>query len=100
MPPKNTNAGTLYLSSDGGETYKPFGEVIVDDLMPKPGMEAALMELPEKYEMAFTVRLSTRFSIFEPVGRALWLGETPSNNWLRLHGYPMRRRRHDHKQRK
>ena len=100
MPPKDTQPHELFVSADGGETYAPLGEVaecglIVDDLIPKE-----VAELPfVKATLDGTLTLSCTFNIRSDPSLYMLLrtGKWPSNNWLRLHGYPMMRRRKNRK---
>lgn len=91
MPPKNTSTGTLYFS-DGG-TYEPFGLATVNPVLNEV---PEIIEVPpvktwnpSAEELEFSATIRDAVSVF----RFLMTGKWPSNNWLRLHGYPMRRKR-------
>ena len=102
MPPKDydpLSQGTLFFSSDGGETYAPVGKVqeeglIIDDLVPEDGEElpsSVFRSMKQCREMSFTCA----FNIIQnpSVFMFLWKGKWPSNNWLKMHGFPMRRKK-------
>ena len=93
MPPKDMQPHELFFSTDNGKTYKPLGKamnenLIVDDLIPEEGTKLPLIKPDEEsvISLKFNIRSNPSLFIF------LWKGEWPSNNWLRMHGYPMVRR--------
>ena len=93
MPPKDT-PHALFFSTDDGETYKPIGKVpecglVVDDLVPDKEIELPFIEPDEEFVVSCKFSLSENPSAFMFLATGKW----PSNNWLRLHGFPMRRRR-------
>lgn len=93
MPPKDMQPYEPFLSTDNGKTYKPLGKVlnenlIVDDLIPEEGTKLPFFKPDEELVISckFNIRSNPSLYIF------LLTGKWPSNNWLRLHGYPMVRR--------
>ena len=94
MPPEN-KPGHLYFSVDGGETYKPFAKVTeVPDLSGtcihgEDGFEQCV-DLRHA-EITFTATVTTKRSV-------IWFltGDKRMlpNNWLKMHGIAMERRRH------
>ena len=85
--------GSLFFSSDGGETYEPVGkvedaELILDDLVPEKGVELPFVKPDEEISLSFKFDIRQNPSMF----MFLWTGKWPSNNWLKMHGFPMRRR--------
>ena len=102
MPPKDYDPlgqGTLFFSSDGGETYAHVGKVqeeglIIDDLVPEDGEELpspVSRSMKQRRETSFTCEFNIRQN--PSVFMFLWKGKLPSNNWLKMHGFPMRRRK-------
>lgn len=97
MPPKDydpLSRGTLFFSSDGGETYAPVGKVqeeglIIDDLVPEKGVELPFVRPDEEMVISCKFDIRQNPSVF----MLLWKGKWPSNNWLKMHGYPMRRKK-------
>lgn len=94
MPPKGLQTHELLFSADGGETYKPLGKVadvslITDDLIPDNGTELPLAKPGDGFVISCKFNITSNPSLF----MFLWTGKWPSNNWLRMHGYPMRRKR-------
>ena len=95
MPPKDTQAHELFYSTDGGETMKPLGKVTeVPDLSGtcihgEDGYEMMVVS-PQDLEMTFTATgmLSKNLILF-------LFGDKHMipNNWLKMHGIPMRRKR-------
>ena len=99
MPPKELHPHDIFISADGGETYTPLGEVtecgmIVDDLIPEDGVKLPFVK-PDEASLGEALTFSCTFNIRSnpSMFMLLWKGKWPSNNWLRMHGYPMRRKR-------
>lgn len=99
MPPKETQPHSVFVSVDGGETYTTLGKVseahlFVDDLIPEEGAELPFVK-PDEALMGGTLTLSCTFNMRSnpSLFMFLWTGKWPSNNWLKMHGYPMRRKR-------
>lgn len=93
MPPKDT-PHALFFSADDGETYKPIGKVteyglVVDDLVPDKEIKLPFIKPDEEFVVSCKLSLRENPSAF----MFLATGKMPSNNWLRLHGFPMRRRK-------
>lgn len=90
MPPKETPTGNLYFSA-GGE-LKPLGrivevpEIVVGD----EDFEQEMLEFQYPEEMTFTATTIVNRNVIR-----LLFGkkEDIPNNWLKMHGYPMRRKR-------
>ena len=98
MPPKDMQQHEFFLSTDNGETYKPLCKVmneniIVDDLIPGEGTKLPFFKPDEEHVISckFDIRSNLSLYIF------LLTGKWPSNNWLKMHGYPMRKRCGFHK---
>ena len=95
MPPKDhdpSGKGALFFSADG-KTYEPFGkvedaELILDDLVPEKGVKLPFVKPDEEISLSFKFDIRQNPSLF----MLLWTGKWPSNNWLKMHGFPMRRR--------
>lgn len=89
MPPKNIQPQTLYFGT-GGE-YKPLGRITeVSEMVVGDGdFEQEMLEFQYPEEMTFT--LTTIMNLNQML---LLLGRKESipNNWLKMHGYPMRRK--------
>ena len=93
MPQKDIQPHELSFSTDNGKTYKPLGQalnenLIVDDLIPEEGTKLPFIKPDEEHVITckFNIRSNPYLYIF------LLTGKWPSNNWLKMHGYPMRRR--------
>ena len=91
MPPKDTKPHELFLSADNGKTYEPFGIMTDASLIDDGLVSERETELPiftdNEMVIPCKVRLDISMMIF------LVTGKYPSNNWLKMHGYPMRRKR-------
>lgn len=89
MPPKDTQSQTLYFST-GGE-YKPLGRIteVSEMVVVDEDFEQEMLEFQYPEEMTFTVT-----TIMNLNRMLLLLGRKESipNNWLKMHGYPMRRK--------
>ena len=89
MPPKDIQPQTLYFSA-GGE-YKPLGritevpEIVVED----EDFEQEMLEFQYPEEMTFTATTIVNRNVIR-----LLFGDKKDipNNWLKMHGYPMRRK--------
>lgn len=93
MPPKDTQPHNIFVSTDGGETYSLLGKMtethlFVDDLIPEDNTKLPFIKPND--ESVFTCKFNIRDnpSMFMFLATGKW----PSNNWLKMHGYPMRRR--------
>lgn len=94
MPPKDMQPRELLFSADNGETYKPIGRLaedslIVDDLIPEGEVELPLCKPNDEMVISCKFNIKSNPSLF----MFLWTGKWPSNNWLKMHGHPMRRKR-------
>lgn len=90
MPPKDTQPQTLYFSA-GGE-YKPLGRITeVPEIV--VGDEDFEQEMLEFQYQAFTATTIVNRNVIR-----LLFGNKKDipNNWLKMHGYPMRRGRRKH----
>ena len=102
MPPKDTqehellfdaehveNAHELFYSTDGGETMMPLGHIsealIIDDLIPEDQTHLPFVKPDDAIMFSCKFRMDNSAAIF------LATGKWPSNNWLKMHGIPMRR---------
>lgn len=92
MPPKDTPTGSLYFSA-GGE-LKPLAhitelpEISKTVVPPNNDIAGSIIEdmvIEGFFTLAWPVSISEKLLILT--------GKYPSNNWLKMHGYPMRRRR-------
>lgn len=93
MPPKEIPTGNLYLSA-GGE-LKPLAHItelteVPEMVVPDGQSEEEMLKFQFLQEMTITVNISHK-----PYWLLAMFGDTKSipNNWLRMHGYPMRRKR-------
>ena len=93
MPPKDTPTGSLYYSTDDGKTYNELG-VTIDasaGCMPYEPSDDEILEFlyPKEREMTFTATtITNRFLMQLLLGNKKYI----PNNWLKMHGYPMRRK--------
>ena len=89
MPPKDTPTGSLYFSA-GGE-YKPLGRIseVSEMVVGDEDFEQEMLEFQYPEEMTFTATTILSLNLM-----LLLLGRKESipNNWLKMHGYPMRRK--------
>lgn len=97
MPPKDTQPHELFVSADGGETYTPLGKVSDAELT------EAYIEGEEGKEMVVhdgLVPWGMIDFIADFIDRRTLLsiitGRKITNNWLKMHGYPMRRGKRKH----
>lgn len=93
MPPKDTQPHSVTVSADGGETFSPLGKVadahlFVDDLIPEDRTELPFGKLEGELTLTCKFNIRDNPSAFMLLATGKW----PSNNWLRMHGYPMVRR--------
>ena len=89
MPPKE-NHEAIYIEREDG--YEIVGKITdIPNLCSEksnatPYMHAPFSAEPITFDVELKKPIDSRMMIFLLTGR--W----PSNNWLRMHGYPMRRR--------
>lgn len=89
MPPKE-NHEPIYIEREDG--YEIVGKITdIPNLCSEksnttPYMHAPFSDEPITFDAELKKPIGSRMMIFLLTGR--W----PSNNWLRMHGYPMRRR--------
>lgn len=94
MPPKDMqNPGTLMFSTDGGEALKPLGKVTDIDMELCGDEEIAddyyyIPSNPE--EITFSVKNRIHLNVMRIL---IGCKDHVPNNWLKMHGYPMRRRK-------
>lgn len=92
MPPKDTPTGSLYFSAGGD--FKPLAHITelteVPEMVAQPDNDVKVFSL-EDMVIEGSFILARPVSISEKL--LILTGKYPSNNWLRMHGYPMRRRR-------
>ena len=92
MPPKDTKPHTLMFSTDGGETMHPLGKIseaiITDDIISDDQTVLPFVKMDDEITFSCKFQMENSATIF------LVTGKWPSNNWLKMHGIPMRRRRH------
>ena len=91
MPPKDiTPHGSLMFSTDGGETMMPLGKIsetiITDDIIPDDQTVLPFVKMDDEITFSCKFKMENSATIF------LVTGKWPSNNWLKMHGIPMRRR--------
>ena len=91
MPPKDiTTHGPLMFSTDGGETMMPLGKIsetiITDDIIPDGQTVLPFVKIDDSHTFSCKFEMNNSVAIF------LATGKWPSNNWLKMHGIPMRRR--------
>lgn len=89
MPPKELQPQTLYFST-GGE-YKPLGRIteVSEMVVGDEDFEREMLEFQYPEEMAFTATTIVNRNVIR-----LLFGNKKDipNNWLKMHGYPMRRK--------
>lgn len=92
MPPKDMQPHELLFSADNGKTYQPMAHItdVPEMVVPDGPSEDEMLEFQFPQEMTFTVNISTK-----PYWLLAMFGDTKSipNNWLKMHGHPMRRRK-------
>ena len=92
MPPKDTDQTKGMLFTEDGEQIGSFlgipeiQEIFIEH---EDGME--LLPTTTTNQLEFTCSYSA-INLNMTLFRWMVLGIRPSNNWLRMHGYPMRRR--------
>lgn len=90
MPPKDIQPQTLYFST-GGE-YKPLGRIteVSEMVVGDEDFEQEMLEFQYPEEMTFTATTIANLNLM-----LLLLGRRESipNNWLKMHGFRMRRKR-------
>lgn len=91
MPPKEMPTGNLYFSA-GGE-LKPLAHITelpeISEMVVQPDNDVEAFSLGDmviegSFTLAWPISISERQFILT--------GKYPSNNWLKMHGYPMRRK--------
>ena len=89
MPPKDTQPQTLYFST-GGE-YKPLGRIteVSEMVVGDEDFEHEMLKFQYPEEMTFT---GTTIMNLNRMLLLLGRKESIPNNWLKIHGYPMRRK--------
>lgn len=89
MTPKDVQPQMLYFSA-GGE-YKPLGRIteVPEMVVGDEDFEQEMLEFQYPEEMTFTATTIMNSNLI-----LLLLGrkENIPNNWLKMHGYPMRRK--------
>lgn len=90
MPPKDIKPQTLFFSTDNGKTYKPLGKITE---FPETACETEDDERIQHFgdeEMTFTATTIVNRNVIR-----LLFGDKKDipNNWLKMHGIPMRRKR-------
>ena len=93
MPPKDTKPELYFYSTDDGRTYEPIGPIndIQEFIAPPDDTTKCLTPMINFPEMDFTVTLTGKFSRYKLL-LVMGLTRFIPNNWLKMHGYPMRRK--------
>ena len=90
MPPKDIQPQTLYFSA-GGE-YKPLGQIteVPEIVVGDEDFEQEMLEFQYPEEMTFTATTIVNRNVIR-----LLFGSKKDipNNWLKMHGFRMRRKR-------
>lgn len=92
MPPKDMQPHELLFSADNGKTYQPMAHItdVPEMVVPDGPSEDEMLEFQFPQEMTFTVQTKlSRNTIYLILG----LKRLVPNNWLKMHGHPMRRRK-------
>ena len=92
MPPKDFQPTGFVFRQVGDDEYVPIGRItdVPEMVIPDGLSEKEMLDFQFPQEMTITVNISHKL---------YWLlamfGDTKSipNNWLKMHGYPMRRRK-------
>ena len=99
MPPKDTPTGNLYFSAGGD--FEPLAHITelteVPEIVAQPDNDVEVSSLEDmviegSFTLAWPGSISKKLLILT--------GKYPSNNWLKMHGYQMRRKRKIRKPRK
>ena len=88
MPPKERHEYELWIErEDGRELVRNRGNIIVDDMVPDDVDMLAWTKMP--FDMTFTTafRISKNMMLLISGNKNLI-----PNNWLKIHGLPMKRR--------
>ena len=93
MPPKETQPHSVFVSADGGKTYSPLGKVSDVDLTETyiEGEEGQEMVVPDGLVPWGMVEFIADF-IDRRTLLSIITGRKITNNWLKMHGYPMCRK--------
>lgn len=93
MPFKlDTQIGDVWISADNGETFEKLGRINnVDITSESEKYEDSIIcsEIIKEYNTTFTCNIPTYFTT------KAFLRAIMSNNWLKMHGIPMRRKNED-----
>ena len=92
MPPKDIQPHELLFSADNGKTYQPMAHITdVPEMVVPDGLSEKEM-LDFQFSQEMMIALSTRHI---PYWILAMFGDTKSipNNWLKMHGLPMRRKK-------
>lgn len=94
MPPKDTQLHNVFVSTDGGETYSPLGKVSDVELTGVyiEGEEGQEMVAPDGLVPWGMIEFIADF-IDRRTLLSIITGRKITNNWLKMHGYPMCRKR-------
>ena len=91
MPTKDIQPHELLFSADNGKTYQPMTHItdVPEMVVPDGLSEYEMLDFQFPQEMSITANISHK-----PYWILAMFGDTKSipNNWLKMHGYPMRRR--------
>lgn len=81
MPTENNNSTTLYIMAG-------------DKMIEMPGLESveAECDMPEHSPLNITTHFEVPFTRTGGMNSRSFLRHVMPNNWLKRHGYPMRRR--------
>lgn len=92
MPTKDEKRPVYLYSTDDDQTYRPVGKLTdVSEFIVLPDDTDRLIPCLNMPDMEMTVTMECRFDrnrLLILIGRI----DLVPNNWLRMHGYPMRRR--------
>jgi hypothetical protein len=98
MPPKDIQPHELLFSADNGKTYQSMAHITdVPEMVAQPDNDVEVSSLEDmviegSFTLAWPGSISKKLLILT--------GKYPSNNWLKMHGYQMRRKRKIRKPRK
>lgn len=92
MPPKDFQPTGYVFRQVGDDEYVPIGRItdVPEMVVPDGLSEKEMLDFQFPQEMTITVNIS-----HIPYWLLAMFGDTKSipNNWLKMHGHPMRRRR-------
>lgn len=93
MPPKDMQPHELLFSADNGKTYQPMAHItdVPEMVVPDGLSENEMLDFQFPQEMTITLNISHKsYWILAMFGDTKFI----PNNWLKMHGFPMKRKRY------